>query len=53
MTKTTSSLLERKLFIKRYTFFVAKLTTMPLLLRKRRLEIIYLYAFEETHCTNN
>ncbi len=53
MTRTILLLSKKKLFIERYTFFVAKLATMSLLLRKKRLEIIYLHAFEKTHCINN
>jgi len=34
-------------------FFIVELTTMLLSLRKRKLKIICLYAFEETHCINN
>lgn len=39
--------------IERYTLFVVELTTILLLLKKRRLETIYLYNFKKTYCTNN
>ncbi len=45
--------IEKKIIYREIYIFVAKLITMSLLLRKKRLEIICLHAFEKTHCINN
>ena len=51
--KSNIVIIEKKIIYREIYIFCRKVDNYVTIVKKEKLEIIYLYAFEKTHCTNN